>query len=87
MLLLKDSLPIIHGRSFRVLCPPIKKCLLCEKDLSMPHKPTQVAVHTLEGPVLYSKYIYRCIGCRLGKFNKQTEVVQDINYHHDRVSL
>ena len=80
-----DTLSIAHGSSFRVLCPPVTKCLLCYKDLSMCNKPTQVAVHTLKGPVLYSKYIYRCFGCCLGETSDKSEIRQDVYYHHDRV--
>ena len=80
-----NTLSIAHGSSFRVLCPPVTKCLLCDKDLSMCNKPTQVAVHTLKGPVLYSKYIYRCFGCCLGETTDKSEIRQDVYYHHDRV--
>ena len=83
-----DHLSISHGSSFNILCPPITKCLLCEKNLTMHNKPTQVIIHSLHGPVLYSKYIYRCFGCNLtsAKDPMQSDVRQDVNYHHDRVS-
>ena len=81
-----DNLSIVHGSSFKVLCPPVTKCLLCEKNLTLCNKPTQVAVHTLAGPELHSKYTYRCFGCHLEKNPGQTKVRQDIYYHHDRVS-
>ena len=51
-----DHLSVSHGSSFKILCPPITKCLLCEKNLTMHNKPTQVIVHTLHGPTLYSNH-------------------------------
>ena len=84
-----DNLSVEHGRSFKILCPPVQKCLLCGSDLTVTKKPTQVAVHGLTGPSLYSKYNYRCRGCPLttDKDLKQTEARQDVYYHHDRVSI
>ena len=84
-----DILSVEHGKSFKILCPPVQKCLLCGSDLTMSNKPTQVAVHGLTGPSLYSKYNYRCRGCVLttDKDLKQTEARQDVYYHHDRVSI
>ena len=52
------------------------------------NKPTQVVVHTVTGPLIYSKYIYRCKDYKLvkkTKLNKRTKVnTQDIHYHSDR---
>ena len=65
--------------------PPTSCCLLCKKMLSFHHKPTQIVVHTLTGPYLYSKYIFRFRGCKFasnynGAFQSQP---QDIHYHPD----
>lgn len=82
-----DYMSVEYGRSLNILCPPITNCLLCGKNLQLANKATQVAVHTLTGPVLYSKYIYRCRGCHLtkAKDSLQTKARQDVFYHHDRV--
>ena len=81
-----DELSLHLGSSLRVMGPPTSCCLLCKKMLSFHHKPTQIVVHTLTGPYLYSKYIFRCRGCRFasnhnGAFQSQP---QDIHYHPDR---
>jgi hypothetical protein len=79
-----EHLSVSHGSSFNILCPPITKCLLCEKNLTMHNKPTQGIIHSLQGP----KYIYRCFGCHLSsaKDPMQSDVRQDVNNHHDLVS-
>ena len=86
---LTDQLSIKLGKSLRVICPPVTKCLLCSENLAMNNKPTQVIVHTLNGPRIYSKYILRCKNCRLTtkkKFSKQDEKIrQDVYYHPDKV--
>ena len=77
------------GRSFKLLCPPVTKCLLCSSSLTLSSKPTQVVVHTLQGPEVYSKYLYRCRGCCLShdKHAAHSAARQDVMYHHDRVSI
>ena len=84
-----DYMSVESGKSCKILCPPIQKCLLCGSGLTMSNKPTQVSVLTLHGPELYSKYIYRCRGCRLSpdQPKKKNETRQDVYYHHDRVSI
>ena len=81
-------LSIKLGFSLKVLCPPVKSCILCDKKLRLNNKATQVVVHTVTGPELYSKYIYRCRDCKLvksAKVNKKTKVIsQDIYYHSDQ---
>ena len=76
------------GFSLKFLCPPVKSCILCERKLTLNNKPTQVIVHNVTGPELYTKYIYRCRGCKLencSKGNKSDKPnVQDIYYHSDR---
>ena len=62
---LLDELSIKLGISLRVLCPPVTRCLLCDQKLAMNNKPIQIVVHSLMGPVMYSKYILRCKNCRL----------------------
>ena len=76
------------GFSLNILCPPVKSCMLCENKLTLNNKPTQVVVHTVTGPRLYSKYIYRCRNCKLVKKSrvdkKSKENAQDIYYHSDQ---
>ena len=70
--LLTDKLSTKMGQSIRILSPPVKDCLLCKESLSISNHPTQIVVHTLTGPVMYSKYILKCQRCRLiekSKFN------------------
>ena len=70
--LLTDKLSTKMGQSIRILSPPVKDCLLCKESLSISNHPTQIVVHTLTGPVMYSKYIFKCQRCRLiekSKFN------------------
>ena len=62
---LTDKLSAKLGQSLRILAPPVKVCLLCKEKLSVSNRPTQVVVHSLTGPHLYSKYILRCQKCRL----------------------
>ena len=82
-----DKLSVEVGRSFKFIVPPVTQCLLCGSNLTLHHKPTQVVVHTLTGPELYSKYIYRCRGCALSRDKGVPQSVrQDVSYHHDRVS-
>ena len=62
---LTDELSIKLGRSLRVLCPLVSKCILCDQKLSINNHPVQIVVHTLMGPKMYSKYILRCKNCKL----------------------
>ena len=62
--------------SLNILCPPVKTCILCDKTLKMNNKPTQVVVHTVTGPELYSKYIYRCRDYKLVKNEKLVLVLR-----------
>ena len=76
------------GFSLKILCPPVQSCLLCERKLTLNNKPTQVVVHGVTGPEIYSKYIYRCRNCKLvrkSKVNKTAKAnAQDIYYHSDQ---
>ena len=85
---LMDLLSAKLGYSLKILCPPVKTCILCEKKLAMNNKPSQVVVHKVTGPEIYSKYIYRCKGCKLvrkSKVDKSAKAnAQDIYYHTDR---
>ena len=87
---LTDELSIKLGRSLRVLCPPVSKCILCDKKLTVNNQPVQIVVHTLMGPKMYSKYILRCKNCRLTtkeKYKKDDlKLRQDMYYHPDKVS-
>lgn len=58
-----DALGIKLGKSFNFLVPPTTKCLHCYRELTFHNEPTQVPVFTLTGPMLFSKYIWRCRKC------------------------
>ena len=60
-----DHLACKLGYSLKILCPPVKACLLCKKGLTVNHKPSQVIVHKITGPEIYSKFLYRCRECKL----------------------
>ena len=60
-----DQLSTKLGQSLRVICPPVKNCLLCNKNLAVNNRPTQVIAHTLNGPTIFTKYILRCKNCHL----------------------
>ena len=83
-----EHLSIKLGFSLRILCPPVKSCILCEKTLTLNNKATQVMVHSVTGPQLFSKYSYRCCNCKLvkkAKVNKTAkDNAQDIYYHSDQ---
>ena len=85
---LSDRLSAKLGQSLRVIAPPVKICLLCNEKLSVSNYPTQIVVHTLTGPKIYSKYVLRCQRCRLiekSKFNPLHENRrQAVFYHPDR---
>ena len=85
---LLEHLGIFLGKSLKFLCPPVTVCILCEKQLTKNNQPTQVVVHTVNGPQMYTKYIYRCRGCKMSKNNSDKSVVfqpQDVYYHPDKV--
>ena len=73
----------------RILAPPVTHCLLCKEELKVHNKPTQIAVFTLTGPELYSKFILRCRDCRLcpkKDFNPADKNSrQDVWYHPEKV--
>ena len=85
---LMDHLSTKLGYSLNILCPPVNACILCERKLTMNNKPSQVVVHNVTGPRIYSKYIYRCRGCKLVQKSKVDKAAktnaQDIYYHSDR---
>ena len=62
-----DLLSVKLGFSLKIICPPVKICVLCEK-LTLNNRPTLVAVHKVTGPEIYSKYMSR--GCKLVKKSK-----------------
>ena len=60
-----DALSCKLGISLRhILAPPTTSCLLCGKDLVSNHKPSQVPLHSVNGPLIASKYGWECKGCR-----------------------
>ena len=64
-----DQLSTKLGQSLRVICPPVKNCLLCNKNLAVNNRPTQVIAHSLNGPTIFTKYILRCKNCQLTSKN------------------
>ena len=58
-----DHLVCKLGYSLKILCPPVKSCLLCRKGLTVNNKPSQVIVHKITGPEIYPKFLYRCRDC------------------------
>ena len=75
------------GQSLSVLTPPLVNCLLCHRKLGLNHTTqTQVALFTLQGPKICSKYIYRCKKCPL---REKCEAIpdnerQDVFYHPEK---
>ena len=60
-----DNFSIKTGVSLKFLHPPVLKCLLCHGNLHVHHSwnfkgkpPTQVKVHTMTGPQVYSKVMF-----------------------------
>ena len=85
---LLDELALKLGKGLNVLCPPVSRCLLCDEKLAINNKPTQIIVHGLRGPVIYSKYILLCKNCWLttkDKFAAGDQIRQDVTYHPDKV--
>ena len=81
-----ENLSIYLGYSLEFICPPVTKCLFCLKVLTKNNPPSQVVVHTVNGPRLFSKYIYRCRGCKMtSKKTKKQDIQQDVYYHPDKV--
>lgn len=66
-----------------VLAPPTLKCLLCEKDLTKHNEQSQVTLFNIDGPVLATKYIWRCKNCKgQWKLNLKTAAIwADVAYH------
>ena len=80
-----DHLACKLGYSLKILCPPVKACLLCKKGLTVNHKPSQVIVHKITGPEIYSKFLYRCRECKLSNDDScSKQKKQDINYDVDK---
>ena len=84
-----NQLSIEVKQSLKVIGPPTTKCLLCGERLTLNNPPTQIAVHGMNGPEIYSKYILRCRQCHLDKKHrvdnkKDKKLRQDIYYHPDK---
>ena len=74
-----------RGESLNILCPPTKTCLLCHSYLTMNNPPSQVVVHGITGPKIFSKYILRCRQCKLDDLNPvSSDLRQDVYYHPER---
>ena len=73
------------GKSLNILAPPTTRCLLCFQNLSMNNPPSQIVVHGMNGPEMFSKYILRCKMCKLDSTtSKRKAGSQDIYYHPER---
>ena len=80
-----DHLACTLGYSLKIVCPPLKARLLCKKGLTVNHKPSQVIVHKITGPEIYSKFLYRCRECKLSNDDScSKQKKQDINYDVDK---
>ena len=61
---LLDAIGYKNGKNYmNILAPPVTKCVLCHRDLTKNHNASQVVRLTLEGPVVATKYIWRCRNC------------------------
>ena len=59
-----DALSFKLGTNLRhILAPPTTSCLLCSKTLVANNKPTQVALHTPDGPEMATKFSWECKNC------------------------
>ena len=57
---LLDALGLRIGQPVaRILAPPTVDCLLCHRQLTKHNTPSTVALFTMTGPLLASKYIWR----------------------------
>ena len=79
-----------------IICPPTLSCLLCGKLLTKNNEPTQVSLLDLQGPMLATKYIWRCRNCKqhskiATKTNSQEKLIKImflklvfffLNYHN-----
>lgn len=75
------------GQSLNILAPPTTRCLLCCEYLTMNNPPSQIVVHGMNGPEVYSKYILRCRNCKLDKKANRSQdkkLRQDVYYHPER---
>ena len=80
-----DALSIKLGISLNILVPPTTRCLLCYRELTFHNECTQVPVFTLTGPMMFSKYIWRCRKCRgHGNLKRGASLIGDVYYHPDR---
>jgi NurA-like 5'-3' nuclease len=73
------------GQSLNILAPLTTKCLLCQEMLTMNNPPSQIVVHGMNGPEVFSKYILRCKMCKLDRKSnyetKDKKFRQDVSYH------
>ena len=62
-----EALSIKMGVSLLyILAPPCTTCLICNRTLTRYNTPCTVALHTLDGPVVATKFSYRCHRCKGG---------------------
>ena len=80
-----DALSVKLGFNLRYLiAPPTTTCLLCHNTLTRHNNRTPVALHTLNGPRIGSKYSYQCRNCvGIYNFRQQLETNNRIYYHPD----
>ena len=80
-----DALSINLGTSLNFLVPPTTRCLLCNRELTFHNECTQVPVFTLTGPIMFSKYIWKCRKCQSpGNLKRGSSLFGDVYYHPDR---
>ena len=64
------------------LCPPVRHCILCQKELTKNHAASQVVVCTSEGLKSGSSYSYRCRTCKY-VYQYDTYGYGDHRYYYD----
>ena len=50
---------------YEILCPPVEKCVKCDRKLTIHNQPAQVTIFKLTGPVPCLKLTYKCQRCGL----------------------
>ena len=80
-----EKLGIYLGKSLSFICPPVTNCIFCDKLLTKNNACSQVVVHHVNGPKMFSKYIYRCRNCKMSKTKESALQPQDVYYHPDKV--
>lgn len=80
----------------KILVPPTKDCLHCERRLKLANAPVHVVVFDVDGPLPALKYSYRCQDCpvfqgevryTLDKFSRLTTENGGLSFYDEAVSV